>query len=101
MNIISLQRSPKILRLSVPPPRVAILLALCGYTIVIISLVASFSCGNGEWFMRSGSVPTSIGALIALRFKKDQKIGLILVIVGTPIWGYGDIVASFLGSLCS
>ena len=102
-------------------------LAICA---VCLSLVASYTTRNWDWFARSGSIVTMVGIILSVRpilrmgvakYIEEQKtqdngsilgdtpkeivedrqlkldvlglyIGNFMTVVGTLIWGYGDLL---------
>jgi len=97
-----------------------ILLILLSILPVLFSFAASVITSDGQWFQRSGSLMVLFAALLefrqmyfarpypsnfmfingkpqimlpelSLRRKQLGLVALILVIVGTSIWGYGEI----------
>ena len=106
---------------------------ILGFAVVIgaLSLFADLVLGSGEWFQRSGSIITIMGAILSTRkiiqngisatiqseytisggdFTTDWAeiklesernvksaiVGVYLLIIGTSIWGYGDLFYCFL-----
>ena len=96
-------------------------LAICA---VCLSLVASYTTRNWDWFARSGSIVTMVGIILSVRpilrieeqktqdngsilgdtpkeIVEDRQlkldvlglyIGNFMTVVGTLIWGYGDLL---------
>ena len=81
-----------------------------GVVVLIVSLVLDITgiCGKEYWMSRSGSIITIIGAMIALHDARESYkvagrnlyvntklpykwVSLVLVIIGTVLWGYGDL----------
>ena len=92
------------------------LTAVFSVVAVILGLWASYTTGNGSWLARSGAVIVILGAISVSRglfrhesglkylleqmFTRDglsrEKVGLILMIIGTLIWAFGDLVGHLL-----
>jgi hypothetical protein len=93
-----------------------ILLLLVGFLVAAISYIVDVLAGCSEWFHRSGAVTVLLCGIVAyrslskhyeklfnlpqrgtvLRTSRNQRIidlcTLVLSILGTIVWGYGDIV---------
>ena len=95
-----------------------------GLTSVFVSFVASFVSGDGHWFQRSGSLlvlfsvvlefrqtqmarpsaskdvfvngqPTAISRNTPAFRKCLHYYALLAIVIGTVIWGYGDLLFSY------
>jgi hypothetical protein len=81
--------------------------ALISAAVLLLSVVADVALPGKHWFQRAGSVVTVLGAYVAYRDAKQsfkyiggsmymnfelpyRKIAVVLVVVGTVVWGYGD-----------
>ena len=102
-------------------PALGAVLLLAGLVAVVGSAYLSHVSGNGEWFQRSGSVfvlfsvlveiqqssikqpkeagwatidgrPTLVGEPISAVSKWLHRFAWAGIVVGTVIWGYGDLV---------
>ena len=83
--------------------------AVIALGILVVSMVADFQGGTGAWTQRSGNILIVIGAYIGyheskrvLQFINDgiyfnpklwyKVLAIVLVIVGTVVSGYGDLI---------
>lgn len=82
--------------------------AFLAVAVVAISLVADVASPGVHWFQRAGAIVTVLGAYVAYRDAKRsfkyiggsmymnfelpyRPIAVGLVVVGTLVWGYGDL----------
>ena len=92
-----------------------------GLTSVFVSLVASFISGDGHWFQRSGSLLVLFSVVLEFRQSQMTKpsvssdvsinnrpvatsrntpafrkwlhyYALLAIVIGTLVWGYGDLL---------
>lgn len=102
-------------------PALGAALLLVGLAVVLVSAYASHASGNGEWFQRSGSVFVLISVVVEIQQTLAQQptpspshfshgarvmtqpsisavskwlrwIARAGIVIGTGIWGYGDLV---------
>jgi len=91
--------------------RPGLLAALSAFAL-IVGFYLSLTTGHGSWFSRSGALIVILGAVQAsgrvfshessLRYSLErvftrdglnsEKVSLILIIVGTMVWAFGDLV---------
>lgn len=88
--------------------------AILGVIVLLVSLVLDVTgtLGQEYWSQRSGAVLTIIGAMIAFHDAKEsfkvvgtilytnselpyKRISLLFIIVGTFLWGYGDLLFKY------
>ena len=82
---------------------------IAAVSVLGVSVIADVSRPGMHWAQRAGSVVTVLGAYVAYRDVKQsvkfingdlfinpelwyRPISMALVIVGTLVWGYGDLV---------
>jgi len=77
-----------------------------------VSFVVDLNLDNPDWFNRSGSIMVLFGAWLEMtQIRPDMRIGgngviiikskidylaFTLIILGTIIWGYGDLIFKFI-----
>ena len=85
-----------------------IVLTLLAMGLPMVSLMASISTGNGEWFQRSGSLMVLFSAAVEYRrrhllhtrgttagwlsWRQVPYVCYSSIFLGTLIWGYGDLL---------
>lgn len=83
--------------------------ALLAATVLVVSIVADLLKPGMHWTQRAGSIITVLGAYVAyvdakrsfkfinghfyLNFELPYRvIAIVLVVIGTVTWGYGDLL---------